>query len=178
MIELGTHNSITGYKGKGILSKLLTPFARCQTKSVNEQFNCGVRYFDIRIKYYKNKFVLCHGLWIADVSINCIFDTLNYLGRKSPIYVDITLETDNGKDKFFDYVVKLKNSFNYINIARVNYKKPNWECIHIYNIINTVNRFITLDKSSWHTYIPIPWLWNKIYKFENIDNTINIKDFV
>ena len=25
------------------------------------------------------------------------------------------------------------------------------------------NKFLQLDGRSWHTYLPIPWLWKKIY---------------
>jgi hypothetical protein len=44
---LATHNSATGERGGGLLSLLLTPFARCQSKTLVEQYKSGVRLFDI-----------------------------------------------------------------------------------------------------------------------------------
>lgn len=50
-IKTGTHNSLSYYKP---MQWWLRPFAwmaRCQDLSIREQWNIGVRYFDIRVKY-------------------------------------------------------------------------------------------------------------------------------
>lgn len=60
---IGTHNSATGEKGKGILSWLVTPFSKTQSKTIEEQYNAGCTMFDIRFKQDKDKVVICkHGL--------------------------------------------------------------------------------------------------------------------
>lgn len=178
MIEYGSHNSVTGYEGKGFISKLLTPFARCQTKTLTKQVEAGVRYFDIRIKYHKGEFVLCHGLWISKLSVINCFNILDSIGINTTVYVDITLETNSHVNDYLKYCKMLKDIYENIHIANINVKKPVWKNLVNYLHIRAINKFITLDGSSWHTLIPIPWLWNKIYKFKYEDGYINIIDFV
>lgn len=52
---IATHNSGTGERGGGLLSLLLTPFVRCQSKTLVEQYKSGTRLFDIRDGTQKNK---------------------------------------------------------------------------------------------------------------------------
>lgn len=52
---------------------ILKPWYKCQNKTIYEQYNSGVRYFDVRIRYIKNKWYLVHNKIIFNASIN---DTL------------------------------------------------------------------------------------------------------
>ena len=52
-MNIATHNSGTGEKSGGWLSRLFFIFAKCQSKTLVEQYNAGVRLFDLRIR--KNK---------------------------------------------------------------------------------------------------------------------------
>lgn len=64
-MKIATHNSATRKKGKGLLSWFATPFARCQSKSIKEQYDAGCRWFDIRVKQdtkYDGQFYVCHGV--------------------------------------------------------------------------------------------------------------------
>lgn len=36
-------------------------------------------------------------------------------------------------------------------------------CIMVYNNVPMQEKLVILDGRSWHTYLPIPWLWKKIY---------------
>ena len=47
---LASHNSLTYYKPQWYLRPLAW-IGRCQSKTIQEQYELGVRYFDIRIKY-------------------------------------------------------------------------------------------------------------------------------
>lgn len=33
-----------------------------------------------------------------------------------------------------------------------------------------VQGFLPLDGRSWHTYLPIPWLWDRLYKRPHVFN--------
>ena len=50
MKKIATHDSATGEKGKGILSWLITPFAKTQSKTIKEQYESGCRMFDLRVR--------------------------------------------------------------------------------------------------------------------------------
>ena len=52
--KIGTHNSATGEKGKGLISLLATPFSKCQGRDIASQINMGCRYFDIRFAIDKH----------------------------------------------------------------------------------------------------------------------------
>ena len=55
---LATHNSGTGEKSGNLVSSLFSIFSKCQNKTIKEQYDAGVRLFDIRVR--KNK----KGEWI------------------------------------------------------------------------------------------------------------------
>lgn len=179
MIKYGTHNSATGYKGAGLLSKLITPFARCQNKTIEEQIANKCKFFDIRLKKHKGKYVLCHGLWYTNKNIDEVFTAINNRAKTQDIYVSICLENKNGDiNDFVDFSTKLIKKYKRIKYTAISIKKPVWRDIYVYNFVNTKKLFKPLDFSTWHTYIPIPWLWNKIYKIKEDKSRINIVDFM
>ena len=49
---IGSHNSATYLKEKSWWMTILRPWTRCQTKTLREQYNSGIRYFDFRIKVF------------------------------------------------------------------------------------------------------------------------------
>ena len=58
-----THVSIPGTHDSGCRTG--GQFAKCQSFSIGEQLKVGIRFFDIRVRNVKNKFIVCHGI------INC-----------------------------------------------------------------------------------------------------------
>ena len=59
MKKIATHDSATGERSKNWLNALGKVFAQTQTKTIKEQYEAGVRYFDLRVD---KDLVLCHGL--------------------------------------------------------------------------------------------------------------------
>lgn len=58
---LGSHNSLTYLKPATLIGKLLKPWVCCQNKTLTEQYDEGVRYFDIRIRFEKpDKVLIVH----------------------------------------------------------------------------------------------------------------------
>ena len=41
---------------------MLAPFARCQIKSVSEQLNLGIRFFDFLLDLSSDEIRFCHGI--------------------------------------------------------------------------------------------------------------------
>ena len=60
---LGSHNSLTYLPCRKWWMYLINQTAKCQNKTLSEQFHDGVRYFDIRLKWdRKEGWVIAHGL--------------------------------------------------------------------------------------------------------------------
>lgn len=157
-MKIGTHNSVTGETSHGILSWLVIPFSRCQSKSIKEQYEDGCRYFDIRVKETKRGWVCAHGLWTSRKSADDILSQLNGYGN---CYVRLTYEGKS--DTFQDKVDEWVSTYDKISFTSINVKKPEWRCIRVYNNVPMQEKLVILDGRSWHTYLPIPWLWKKIY---------------
>ncbi len=80
----GSHNSGT----MGMIK-----FAECQKGSLYEQYKCGVRFFDIRLKMTKNgKLVVAHGL-SNGMPAECAFENLRAIFSESDEFFVIGLRT-------------------------------------------------------------------------------------
>lgn len=158
-MKIATHNSATGEKGHGILSWLGTPFARCQSKTIEEQYNAGCRYFDIRVKYTNRGWICAHGIWQSKRDLH---DILNQVNAYGDCFVMLTYEGEAPED-FLDVVDLWVKTYNKITYTSINTKKPVWKTLRIYHGVPLKSAFKNLDGTTWHTYIPIPWLWKKIY---------------
>lgn len=173
---IATHNSATGEKGRGFLSWLLTPFARCQSKTIREQYEAGCRYFDIRVRLdNRYGFVVAHGPWVCK---RCAWDILNEINNfDEPCYVDITYEGESSYDWWYSMHEEFKKNHPRIKIARMSIKKPSWVTV-LQNIDAPYfeNKYIGLSKEHWQHWIPIPWLWDFIY-FRNHDFSNDIFTF-
>ena len=183
MNKIATHNSATGEKGRGILSFLVAPFSKCQSKTLKEQYDMGARYFDIRYKWSKrNKWsknrlswVCAHGLWESEKELFYILKEINDFGD---CYVMMTCESGAPlEDMTEDYLIK---TFTKIQFTSFNVKHPEWKVVRSINHVPSVSKFKILDWSTWHTLIPIPWLWKKIYfdKPEFNEDTFTMVDFL
>lgn len=165
MNKIGTHNSGTGEKSKGFLSYLVIPFARTQSKTILEQYDAGCRLFDLRVKYNnKGDLVLAHGLWKSSKTLSDVIYELSILNEDC--YVSIAYEgklTGAKLEVFLDEIDQYTKYYDGIKVTQIAVKKPTWTDLKTINPVKTKQDFIVLDGRSWHTYIPIPWMWNKIY---------------
>ncbi len=67
-VKLGTHNSLSYHKPAQWWLRPFAWMARCQDLSIRQQWDAGVRYFDIRVKYDKGGTPKSgHGLVTYDV---------------------------------------------------------------------------------------------------------------
>lgn len=61
---IGTHNSMTYLRPQKWYGWLMIPFARCQRKTIEEQWDNGARCFDLRIRFTKQgEPYFAHGLY-------------------------------------------------------------------------------------------------------------------
>ena len=89
---LGSHNSWTFGKTQWWVPSFT---CRCQSLNIKEQYEKGVRFFDLRLKYSKKGWQVAHGSAIFKVSF---YSDLTFLDSQKDCYVRIILEY-NSKPK-------------------------------------------------------------------------------
>lgn len=171
MLKIATHNSATGEKPMGLLSWLLIPFARTQSKTIKEQYEAGCRMFDLRIRLHEHQWRFAHGPMILQRGVGSV---LSYLANKGDCYVTLTYEGGmEGSELFEQYVRHLQEQYPGIHYgdACVKYGVDSKGVKVSYTKIIPATckwpaakqGFLPLDGKTWHTYLPIPWLWKKLY---------------
>lgn len=177
MEKIATHNSVTGEKGRGLLSLLVTPFSKCQIKTLKEQYDAGCRYFDIRYKWSDDRqtWVCAHGLWESKKDL---YDVLKEINSFGDCYVMLTCESGEAMDN--TEMCATLSHFPCIKFTSFNAKHPEWKVIRSIHAVPSVSKFKILDWQTWHTLIPIPWLWKKVYydKPEFNEDTFTMVDFL
>ncbi|MDY5632531.1 MAG: hypothetical protein SPF56_08600 [Bacteroidaceae bacterium] len=193
MTITGTHDSATGEKGKGFLSWLVTPFARTQDKTVIAQYEAGARFFDFRFRRFDDGILRCaHGAWRSRKPLSLILEELAWQSEE-PIYVCLCWEgfasRDNEEEaiKVADGVYRFFSDLNSesgakrLHLIDVSVKLPEWKVLKRYDTVDVQgihHCFKTLDFRSWHTLLPIPWLWHKLYRIKEREGYINSHDFL
>ena len=137
---LGSHNSYTGYEAvnKSVYN-YFTKFWRCQTKSIQEQYKAGVRFFDIRVCAEtvnvggKDKVMWrsCHGL----VNVDNLFTTLSVCCKQfqslgSDVKIRILLEKGNASDVTLFKNESEKVLKKYSGIITQIVIKDNWQVLY------------------------------------------------
>lgn len=172
MLKIATHDSATGEMGNW-WSWLFYLFAKTQSKTIKEQYEAGCRLFDIRIKKVFDKWRCAHGPWVTVRTAEDILAELNSFEDRCSI--SITYEGEyKDADIFLAFVQKIKSLYTHNKYGGIVIKKGK-DSKGINNKFDYLldadkgwidapskRGFMTLDGHSWHTYIPIPWLWKKL----------------
>lgn len=90
---LGTHNSMSYLPPLHWWGWLMTPFARCQNKTIDEQLAAGARCFDLRVAFDLHGMVHFRHGWCrfgGDRTIGNVLKQLQHYGK--PVYVRLILE--------------------------------------------------------------------------------------
>lgn len=174
-MKLASHNTMSYLKPK---HWYLYPFrfiAKCQNKTIKEQYKSGVRWFDIRVSFDKNNNPeFRHGLMIFKGDFFKIFD---YLNTKDDVIVRILLEKNS--PLYFYLCEHLERK--YINIKFCGGKrKSDWK--QIYEFKNEVKYTLEENYASMPSnpkwYSLWPWLYSKLYKKRETDKDYLMIDFI
>lgn len=186
-----SHNSATGEKPNDLISLLLTPFVMTQSKTIEEQVESGVSYFDLRLRKngYK-KWIFASGLWESYPYIDYSFHILS----KNLAYVDLTYDcliySKRIEKCFIKKVIELKNIYPGIQIVNVNIKPFFGKTININNRFSdhiltpmtyeVEDNYTKLDLSNWKSIIPIPKFWDSVENrvVEYSSNKFEFLDFI
>lgn len=114
-IILGTHNSATG--GATVwwqrpFGWLLNTTSRCQSKSIDEQLDGGVRLFNLQVCRYKDEWHISHGLCIYEEKLFDVLDRLKlYKGIVIQLYLDDNFFVGQDEEEFIKLVEEVKKSY-------------------------------------------------------------------
>lgn len=119
---LGSHNTLTYNKIRG-WRKLLTPWSKCQEVDYKKQYELGVRYFDIRIKFINNLPVAVHNKNVYKFGHTELDEMFSWMNEKGDCYFRIVLDirkTPKDADKqgnlFEKYIANIEKKYPNINI--------------------------------------------------------------
>lgn len=147
---IASHDSYTYQRPKNILMSLISIFWRCQKLDIKQQYDLGVRVFDVRIYRNKNdKWGTAHGIAKFKMSFNdisdiCIYFKNNFPGSILRIYLEDNVK-DTGK---IDDAYKIKEIFlNEADEAFSRYNNMIWE-------IGTHHPWVAYYKN--HKFHPTP----------------------
>lgn len=195
---IGTHNSATGERPLGFLSKLLNFTAKCQSKTIWEQLEAGVRLFDLRVTdkmsdgtradmYNIYLHSQCgHGKCLYNITlVDAVLAINDYcMNYRTTAYAIVTFEgslTDDEREDFRKEITRLFFSIRWFWLLQVAVKKPKWELL----LDNTkafdvyyVTDYFMYDK--WYRYLlPFPRLWKRWQKYTDTGRkTFSLRDFV
>lgn len=166
---IGTHQSFTYAKPLKWYYKPFHFIAKCQNKTIEEQYELGVRLFDIRIKPYKNNWVVAHGNMIFNINL---YKVLNYLNDKKDCIVHLSLEYNKEPKNSEEIIKKFKQTIIsiielYPNIKFYGFRtKWNWNN-KVYSYQDEPNiQVLQLVSSTTGTILDdwIPILFTKVFK--------------
>lgn len=184
-MKIATHNSATGERSKNLLHALFTPFSKCQDKTIREQYDAGVRYFDLRVD---RDLRLCHGLWKADKTLGDILKEMSTY--EETVYVTITIEHryDDSTNNWLTALIRGHYYPENVRLVYIAKKKPSWTIIvkyfdvpvvKNYLSVPTPKQYLTLALKDWRRYIPIPRVLKKITpRTEFRDDCFTMVDFI
>ena len=184
---IATHNSATGERPTW-WSALLTPFARTQDKRIGEQMSVGCTLFDLRVKKVFGVWRCAHGWWFTKRTWENILEELDFYAQCGHVVrVLLTYEgREENAGEFIERVKLMKKKYSHIRYGpvcakygkntrglKVKYSEPLIEGDCGWNPYESEQSFLPLDGRTWQTYIPIPWLWKRIY-----NNNVGFNDKV
>ena len=157
---IGSHDSFTYLNPIHNIFKLFKFLWRTQTKTITEQYNYGVRYFDIRVKYKRNRWYICHGLVIFNVAFASLkhiidFFNLHYPGSK----LRIIYEKGNFEDIFKQEIRELLDNET-LSYACI---KSKWKVL--------VNKDPIINDYTYRPFLSDLSLWENIKRM-NLFSTI------
>lgn len=126
---LGSHNTLSYLPPVNLWGKMTKPWGKCQDKNIEEQYNSGVRYFDIRVRQIRNVWHIVHNkidygnMWLE--KHQAIF---KYIGEKQvPIRLIYDQRTtpkmyeEYERGCFLGLIAELKKRFNIVIDSAITY---------------------------------------------------------
>lgn len=144
---IGSHDSFTYLDPIHSIFKLFKFMWRTQDKSIKEQYDRGVRYFDIRVIYRKNRWYICHGLVVFKLSFASLKNLVDFFNTYYPnSKLRIIYERGDYEDIFKQ---EIRECLNYNNLS-FSCIKSKWEVlVNKDPIVNDYTYRPILSNLSW-----------------------------
>lgn len=121
---IGSHNALSYLPPKGLTSKLFNKWAKCQEVDYAAQYNLGVRYFDVHIKFKNNELVIVHNKVTYKGGEDVLKALFSFMNLKKDCYLRLLLDVrSEPKDAakqitlFKNYVLEIQTMFPFIKFA-------------------------------------------------------------
>lgn len=187
MLKIATHDSATGEKGM-FYCLPLEPFVKTQSKTIRDQYDAGCRSFDIRVKKHAGTWRCAHGWWFTRRSALDIFKEIDTFPERCQVCITYEGRAIHN-DEFLQFVGIIKSTFTNIIYGNIAIKYGKMEGTKfVYTNLEKHQEgyeggkqgFLPLNGGTWHSLIPIPWLWDRIYKRPHVFNeeTFTYVDFL
>lgn len=197
---IGTHNSISAEEPTNFISKICSLIAKCQDKTLEEQFVSGVRLFDLHVKPYREKNEYTDSKHTCAVIEDCIlgYGLCDYKTtlleavkrlhiasslRNTKCYIIITVDGDLGDDceeQFEKEAKELMKRFNDVVLLEFNVEKPEWKQLYRNprSKVTYIQEYPVIN--GLKALFPFPRFWNMFikYKQDKSDNVYSLRDFV
>ncbi len=193
---IGTHNSMTYLRPQKWYGWFMIPFARCQRKTIEEQWHDGARCFDLRIRFTKQgEPYFAHGLYECTHKVKFI-DVLVQLDKlilrdNQPAFVRLILEDPDKQNhnvayfKAFCQGWKTHQDFHTVNKGIHFFggnRKGDWAQIVEFDYKPELQQYVgsMMDDARWYEKImPFAYAWRRNKKNkQNPQGDIAIYDFI
>ena len=162
---IASHNSWTFLPTIKWWMKLISPFCTCQTLNIQEQYNLGIKFFDLRLVYENHKYYIAHNK--AKYSIVGLNDDLKFLDNKGGCIIRVSLDCRKEKDCTNLQITKFREYCKYLELIYRNISFVDGRCIgtglSIYCFNHLTPCFVDgySSKQGKGIFRYIPWLYAK-----------------
>lgn len=181
---LASHNSWSFHPPKNWWMRPFSFVAKCQSKNIKEQYETGVRLFDLRVRFdKKGEPILAHGL--MEYKSMWLMGDLGFLNGQKYSIVRVILETskeDERQEKLFkDWCLNIRREFKNVRFIGGN-RKFDWTNIYKFGTFEPaiVGEFSSVPNNKWYSKINDlwPWLWAKLHNDEVVERHITYDGYV
>lgn len=172
-----SHNTMSYLKPIHWYNRIFIRWSKCQSKTLQEQYESGIRWFDIRINKINNNWNIVHNKVIYTNDLQYVLSYLN--STKDMCHIRLMYddrrnksqsESDSCTKDFKTFISKIKVKFKNIDI---------YETITYWNwtYLNKDNKYTDIEK---HSSVSLP-LWKYILygtkRFALKNNSKNIEKY-
>ncbi|MCD7974192.1 MAG: hypothetical protein LUG18_16270 [Candidatus Azobacteroides sp.] len=142
---MGTHHSLS-FKKPNWYWFPLTWSAKCQDRDISGQLACGVRYFDIRVRFKKGNVISGHGLIDYHIDVLEQLSLLDSIStEEDPIYIRIMYESkpfrkNPSVEEMKTFMDELRETYNNLLFTECHIRNP-YTLIGTYEEIPKKNQY-------------------------------------
>ncbi len=121
---IGSHNALSYLSPKGLKSKLLNKWAKCQEVSYMDQYTAGARCFDVHIKFEKNQPVIVHNNVTYKGGKEILTQMLGFFNNMGDCHIRWGLDirkkpkdANNQVTLFKKYVTEMQERYPFVSVA-------------------------------------------------------------